>query len=558
MTCGQRIKEERQKRHMSQEDLAERLEVSRQAVSKWEADTARPTREKREQLSELLGLSPDIWTAPPPPEQKALGRWKIAAAVLAVALCLTWILGLVLWPWQAERFAAAEEVSSEEAPVSEDLPLTLPLQQRRDFDFGNWPLGEYSLDNAPLLKDPEWIQDHCRWVGNFNSGNALTPMEVAWADPREESGATLYNAYLVYAHPDEAGRCDWQILFRMAEGLDEGGIAQGLSVEEFSNVLGHDGFKVTLDMDDMGIWSYYIIPDPDGVPRLMYHTAGAGAVEYDVDEDGQLEIVSADIFRPSTWEITNTVEGMEGAVIYTLSGEGLSPLSLQFVPEMGGFVIAEAQNVAAYRYLLQGGALVRVPITDISARDYPDVAGTQIDFVTDAGILSDDYGPDDVIYSGKTRVTHRQQAYLALQELYDLTGLTVEQCYCAANEYGVVFSLLSDGFDQRSFYSASLGEDYGNGGIPGLDIIWKGEGNNWSPLSPAQAQLPEKGTGQRESLCWYYDRLGILAAGELDHADAEELYLKSGDSYLFTLQDTQWGYVLTSLRGPYPGGEIDH
>ena len=154
MTCGQRIKEERQKRHMSQEDLAERLEVSRQAVSKWEADTARPTREKRDQLSELLELPPEFWTAPAE-EEAGQRRWKIIAAILAAALCLTWILGLALWPRQ-ERTAPVEETA---LPDSAELfPPALSLEQRRDFDFGNWPLGEYSLDSAPLLKDPQWIR----------------------------------------------------------------------------------------------------------------------------------------------------------------------------------------------------------------------------------------------------------------------------------------------------------------------------------------------------------------------------------------------------------------
>ena len=56
MTCGERIRQEREKRRMSQEDLAERMEVSRQAVSKWESDQSRPTKEKLEKLSVLFDL----------------------------------------------------------------------------------------------------------------------------------------------------------------------------------------------------------------------------------------------------------------------------------------------------------------------------------------------------------------------------------------------------------------------------------------------------------------------------------------------------------------------
>ena len=42
MTLGQRIQEYRLRLELSQEALGERLGVSRQAVSKWEADAAVP------------------------------------------------------------------------------------------------------------------------------------------------------------------------------------------------------------------------------------------------------------------------------------------------------------------------------------------------------------------------------------------------------------------------------------------------------------------------------------------------------------------------------------
>lgn len=38
MTLGERIKEYRTNNRMSQEDLAEKMNVSRQAITKWESD----------------------------------------------------------------------------------------------------------------------------------------------------------------------------------------------------------------------------------------------------------------------------------------------------------------------------------------------------------------------------------------------------------------------------------------------------------------------------------------------------------------------------------------
>ena len=46
ITLGQRISTQRKKLGMSQEALAEKLEVSRQAVSKWESDGAIPEIDK--------------------------------------------------------------------------------------------------------------------------------------------------------------------------------------------------------------------------------------------------------------------------------------------------------------------------------------------------------------------------------------------------------------------------------------------------------------------------------------------------------------------------------
>lgn len=55
MDMGKAIREGRERLGMSQEALAERLSVSRQAVSKWEMGTSVPSPENRRALSEILG-----------------------------------------------------------------------------------------------------------------------------------------------------------------------------------------------------------------------------------------------------------------------------------------------------------------------------------------------------------------------------------------------------------------------------------------------------------------------------------------------------------------------
>ncbi|MBE6632138.1 MAG: helix-turn-helix transcriptional regulator, partial [Ruminococcaceae bacterium] len=57
MTIGKRIRELRVSRSYSQEYLAEKLGVSRQAVSKWETDLSAPDTYNLIALSKLFGVS---------------------------------------------------------------------------------------------------------------------------------------------------------------------------------------------------------------------------------------------------------------------------------------------------------------------------------------------------------------------------------------------------------------------------------------------------------------------------------------------------------------------
>ncbi|MBQ8814564.1 MAG: helix-turn-helix transcriptional regulator [Lachnospiraceae bacterium] len=57
MTIGKRISRLRKEKRLSQEYLAEQLDVSRQAVSKWENDLSSPDTGNLIQLSSLLGVS---------------------------------------------------------------------------------------------------------------------------------------------------------------------------------------------------------------------------------------------------------------------------------------------------------------------------------------------------------------------------------------------------------------------------------------------------------------------------------------------------------------------
>lgn len=59
MTMGEKILKLRKARQWNQEDLAEQVGVTRQAVSRWESDSAKPDADKITLLCDLFGVSAD-------------------------------------------------------------------------------------------------------------------------------------------------------------------------------------------------------------------------------------------------------------------------------------------------------------------------------------------------------------------------------------------------------------------------------------------------------------------------------------------------------------------
>lgn len=111
MTLGQRIQAHRTRLGLSQEGLGDKLGVSRQAVSKWEADGAVPDTDKLIALSKLFGitlnelLQVEEPAQPEPPVPARPRRRVVLPAVLAAVLVL--LAGLNLW--LAVRMKALEE-----------------------------------------------------------------------------------------------------------------------------------------------------------------------------------------------------------------------------------------------------------------------------------------------------------------------------------------------------------------------------------------------------------------------------------------------------------------
>ena len=101
-TLGARIQAHRRRMGLSQEQLAERLGVSRQAVSKWELDESLPELDKALALCRVFGVSADILLqgceeprhacpAGAAPQRRLMPAFGAALVVLGlVYICTAW------------------------------------------------------------------------------------------------------------------------------------------------------------------------------------------------------------------------------------------------------------------------------------------------------------------------------------------------------------------------------------------------------------------------------------------------------------------------------------
>ncbi len=103
MTIGSRIAALRRERGYAQEYLAERLGVSRQAVSKWETDQTSPDTQNLIALAELLGTSVEYLamgkreeTASPAAPPYVLSLRKVIGLILLSIGLLSLVLGMLL------------------------------------------------------------------------------------------------------------------------------------------------------------------------------------------------------------------------------------------------------------------------------------------------------------------------------------------------------------------------------------------------------------------------------------------------------------------------------
>lgn len=98
MNIGEKLYELRKEKHLSQEEVAEKLDVTRQTISKWETNQSTPDFDKIKPLCELYGITADelltgikkeTTTVVDTKEKRAKG---IALGVLGYFVAVVWIM----------------------------------------------------------------------------------------------------------------------------------------------------------------------------------------------------------------------------------------------------------------------------------------------------------------------------------------------------------------------------------------------------------------------------------------------------------------------------------
>ena len=145
MTLGEKLTQARKASGLTQADIAAKLNVSRQAVSRWESGQSKPSTEKLLALGELYGVSIDrllnaeepavesvstppevALTEPLIPEKRRTRAWlKYAAAALCGALLMLAILLILKLPEDTHNETTSEVKYDDISGVSFGEPFDL-------------------------------------------------------------------------------------------------------------------------------------------------------------------------------------------------------------------------------------------------------------------------------------------------------------------------------------------------------------------------------------------------------------------------------------------------
>ena len=357
MNFGEQIKKAREEKRLTQEQLAEAMEVTRQAVSKWEANQSRPAAAKLARLGEALDLPPEALEPPASPENDALRKWKAAALGLG-ALCLVLTVALtvsLVFVARAKKARdmnpnppltaigePAENPDGSESTASEGdtaymFPRSLPLAVERVEDIGC---------QAPTISErvPEGgdVLFSGQFRGPYADGSRL---EIRRANPLQENQTTFWEIWAFWMKADGGE----EVLGRLSD-YNHYVNQDGLEAAYFGNVFGYNGYKVSLTEGAACVTNWYFILTEDG-PKLLLQASGRlSPEECDVDGDGEDEVITTHGL-PTYLHIYDTSRVTGEGRRYELTPEAYGQTPIEF-DASAGFCVRDWEGQIKARYTL--------------------------------------------------------------------------------------------------------------------------------------------------------------------------------------------------------------
>ncbi len=622
-----RIRRAREQAGLTQEEVAGALDVSRQAVGKWETGQSRPSTENLLRLAQVLRTDLQALTlgedgreaeiaenqtqeneetaaVTVQPQETEQGRgtvWKdrffsrlSAGIVIGCLLGAAVTLAVSVWG-DYMRYTKEDPATAEEASLS----MGSLQETEEDFtaDIPENAAGELGTDGtmADVIEEAEETQyaesepqafletltvqgEECRRFGSYaNYGDPADAETVeknrlfAYHFPDSAYTVTFYRERSDYT--DDLGRPLWHLLAAYDSGVDASGGRQYTVIARIAEdepdagspslaafeALGYAGCKLTcrswrFDHKD----TYYFVVDENRQVPVLWALFQGTPCEADLDSDGENEILSFNspfeppaVFDRGVEEYTAyTIQYPDG---YTLS---CGPAAGDNTGEAAVTLTAWDGSERRYRHLWNGQLTCGQTACSVQGMEElaPEVAAAVVTFVPEGEYV--DTGDPDLPFMGNAEVfTQRQFAYMGLQCLYGLTGFAPRRCYAKASEYGVWFGLEPD--CENSFLGFSRGPAQGAGEnvVGGIDLSWKQEWVEWSPLDPAAMDVD---TGDKLALArWTYERLPFLQQGGIVSdgwglGDDVRLFLEDGRFFEVSF-DGESG-LPNRLQGPYPEG----
>ncbi len=279
MTMGQRITEQRKRLGLSQESLGEKLEVSRQAVTKWEADGTVPEIDKLIAMSKLFGVSVgwllgveeqssnkqeslsekqlkiieglvEKYQTPPQPEKK---QSRVAAALCVISSLLAVILAWVAiskvnttnnnYDTQFNNlFYSYSDLQNQLGEVSGQLnELVQGEKLLTDYSFSAWAKNDLSGAEISFVGTPrQWQTGDTAYLSVRFDDREVERAACAW----DGSGSTArlelpprdgYSYYYILSHAD--GSQEQQHLTGVYHYAVF--VAEGLSLSGYAEVVCH-------------------------------------------------------------------------------------------------------------------------------------------------------------------------------------------------------------------------------------------------------------------------------------------------------------------------------